>query len=51
MTVETNDGAYIIRDINRSMTPALVMLTEKYKKKGMGRRMYVRENLLKFIND
>jgi hypothetical protein len=51
MTVETNDGAYIIRDINRSMTPALVMLTEKYKKKGIGRRMYVRENLFKFIND
>ena len=51
MTIKTNDGTYIIRDINRSMTPALIMLTEKYKKKGMGRRMYVRENLFKFIND
>ena len=51
MTIKTNDGTYIIRHINRFMTPALVMLTEKYKKKGMGRRMYVRENLLKFIND
>ena len=47
MTVETNDGAYIIRDINRSMTPALVMLTEKYKKKGTGKRMYTRENFFK----
>jgi len=51
MTVETVDGKYIIRDINRSMTPALVMLTEKYKKRGTGRRMYMRENLFEFVND
>jgi hypothetical protein len=51
MTIETVDGKYIIRYINRSMTPALIMLTEKYKKKGMGRRIYVRENLFEFIND
>jgi hypothetical protein len=51
MTIETTDGKYIVRNINRSMTPALVMLTEKYKKKGTGRRMYTRENLFEFVND
>jgi len=50
-TVQTIDGAYVVRDINRSITPALVMLTEKYKKKGMGRHIYVRENYLEYLND
>ena len=50
MTVQTPDGVYVVRHINRMCTPALVMLTEKYKKK-LGRRMYMRENLFKFIND
>ena len=50
MTVETPDGVYVVRHINRMITPALVMLTEKYKKK-LGRRMYVRENLFNFNND
>jgi hypothetical protein len=45
MTVETVDGVYIIRHINREITPALVMLTEKHKPK-FGRKMYVRENCL-----
>jgi hypothetical protein len=45
MTVQTPDGVYIIRHINRSITPALVMLTEKHKPK-FGRKMYIRENLL-----
>ena len=48
MTIKTNDGTYIIRHINRFMTPALVMLTEKYKKKGTGKRMYTRENFFKY---
>jgi hypothetical protein len=50
MTVQMPDGEYVVRHINRMITPALVMLTEKYKKK-LGRRMYVRENLFKFVND
>jgi hypothetical protein len=50
-TVQTIDGTYVVRDINRSITPALVMLTEKYKKKGMGRHIYVRENYLEYLND
>jgi hypothetical protein len=47
LTVSTPDGKYVIRHINRSMTPALVMLTEKYKK-NLGRRIYIRENLLEY---
>jgi hypothetical protein len=47
LTVSTPDGEYVIRHINRSMTPALVMLTEKYKK-NPGRRIYIRENLLSY---
>ena len=47
MTVQTPDGEYVVRHINRSMTPALVMLTEKYKHK-LGRRIYVRENNLQY---
>lgn len=51
MTVQTPNGEYVIRHINRMITPALVMLTEKYKKK-FGRKMYIRENLLQYsIND
>jgi len=51
-TVETVDGKYIIKNINKSMTPALVMLTEKYKRMGQGKRIYIRENLLEYsIND
>jgi hypothetical protein len=45
MTVQTPDGLFVIRHINRAMTPALVMLTEKYKHKS-GRRVYIRENNL-----
>jgi len=49
MTVEAVDGKYVIRHINRSVKPALVMLTEKYKPK-FGKKMYVRENLFTFSN-
>jgi hypothetical protein len=45
LSVSTPDGVYIIRHINRSMTPALVMLTEKHKPK-FGRKIYIRENSL-----
>jgi hypothetical protein len=46
MTVITPDGTYIIKRINRKVKPALVLLTEKYRKKSFGRRIYTRENLL-----
>jgi hypothetical protein len=45
LSVSTPDGVYIVRHINRSMTPALVMLTEKHKPK-FGRKIYIRENSL-----
>ena len=51
MTVVTSDGNYVIKYINREVKPALVLLTEKYKKKGFGRRMYTRENLLIQTNE
>jgi len=45
LTVETPEGHYIIRDIDRSMTPPLVLMTEKHK--GMqGRKIYIRANAL-----
>ena len=47
MTVETADCVFVIRHINRTIKPALVMMTEKYKPK-FGRKMYTRENLLTF---
>jgi hypothetical protein len=51
MTVQTPDGEYVIRHINRMMSPALVMLTEKYKPK-FGRKIYIRANsLVHHIND
>jgi hypothetical protein len=46
-TVETVDGPYVIRHINRSMKPALVMMTEKYKPK-FGKKIYIRENNLAY---
>jgi hypothetical protein len=49
-TVETMGGKYVVRHINRSITPALVMLTEKYKSK-LGKRIYVRENLFEFTKN
>ena len=50
MTVQTPDCEYVIRHINRSITPALVMMTEKYKPK-FGKKMYTRENLLVYTNE
>jgi hypothetical protein len=49
-TVETMDGKYVIRHINKSMKPALVMMTEKYKPK-FGKKVYTRENLLTFSSN
>ena len=46
-TVETIDGLYVIRHINRAITPALVLLSEKYKGRN-GRRIYIRENRLEY---
>lgn len=47
MTVQTADGLFVIRHINRAVTPALVMITEKYKKFSESeRRIYIRENNL-----
>lgn len=47
MTVETMEGNFVIRHINRSMTPALVMMTEKYKPK-FGKKIYIRESALEY---
>jgi hypothetical protein len=44
-TVETEIGQFVIRHINRSIKPALVMLTEKYKPK-FGKKIYVRASQL-----
>jgi hypothetical protein len=46
-TVETMKGAYVIRHINRSMKPALVMMTEKYRPK-FGKKIYIRESALEY---
>lgn len=46
-TVETMKGDYVVRHINRSVKPALIMLTEKYKKK-LGKRIYIRESALEY---
>ena len=40
-------GDYVVRHINRSVKPALIMLTEKYKKK-LGKRIYIRESALEY---
>jgi hypothetical protein len=50
MTVETDNQEFVIRHINRSIKPALVMLTEKYKPK-FGRKIYIRENALHYSID
>ncbi len=45
LTVDTSDGLYVIRHVDRNMTPPLIMLTKKHK--GMhGRKIYVRANAL-----
>jgi len=49
-TVETVQGNFVIRHINRSIRPALVMMTEKYKPK-FGKKIYTRENLLTFSSN
>ena len=47
LTVQTDEGPYIISHINRMISPPLVMLTEKYKGK-FGRRIYIRANNLEY---
>ena len=49
MTVETENGEYVVRHINRMVKPALVLMSEKHK--GMrGNRIYIRENNLQYFN-
>jgi len=49
MSIQTDEGEFVIRHINRSIKPALVMLTEKYKPR-FGKKIYIRENCFQYTS-